>query len=104
MGRPPLQQVAVGMHLLIHLDRCRRARANLAPITGADFPTGAQMARPRARSGADFQIHELVAYRLNALTNTILRSASRQYAAGVRMSPPEAWVLGAIGHFQPITA
>ena len=62
------------------------------------------MARPRARSGADVQIHELVAYRLNALTNTILRSASRQYAAGVRMSPPEAWVLGAIGHFQPITA
>ena len=62
------------------------------------------MTRSHARASSETQIHELVAYRLNALTNAILRSASRQYAKGARMSPPEAWVLGAIGNFQPITA
>jgi DNA-binding MarR family transcriptional regulator len=57
-----------------------------------------------ARKNGDVQIHELVAYRLNALTNAILRSASRQYSKAANVSPPEAWVLGAIGSFQPITA
>jgi len=57
-----------------------------------------------ARNGVDVHIHELVAYRLNALTNAILRSGSRQYSKLAKVSPPEAWVLGAIGGFQPITA
>jgi DNA-binding MarR family transcriptional regulator len=62
------------------------------------------MAGSRKRKGVDVQIHEFIAYRLNALTNTILRSASRQYAKVAHVSAPEAWVLGAIGNFQPITA
>jgi DNA-binding MarR family transcriptional regulator len=62
------------------------------------------MAGSRGRKDVDVQIHELIAYRLNALINTILRSGSRQYAKAAKISSPEAWVLGAIGNFQPITA
>ena len=70
--------------------------ANVAP--------GESMAGSRKPKGVDAQIHEFIAYRLNALTNAILRSATRQYSKVAKVSAPEAWVLAAIGSFQPITA
>ena len=52
----------------------------------------------------DDRIHEFVAFQFNALSRCLLRSAARQYLSEARMSPPEAWVLGSIANYQPVTA
>lgn len=59
---------------------------------------------PKADDGSMVHIHELVAYQINTLSNAILRSASKHFPAELRLRPPEAWVLCAVGLFQPITA
>lgn len=52
----------------------------------------------------DLQIQDLVAYRINALANAILRSASRHFKSETGLHPPEIWVLCSVGIHEPITA